>query len=33
MVKTLVADVRKIFPNTVVARDLDVIDVPFKKDK
>ncbi|MBZ5984830.1 MAG: ribonuclease Z [Leuconostoc gelidum] len=32
MVKTLITDVRRIFPNTTVARDFDVIDIPFKKE-
>jgi len=32
MVKTLITDVRRIFPNTTVARDLDIINIPFKKE-
>lgn len=32
LLKNLVSDVRHVFPNTIVARDLDVIDVPLKKE-
>lgn len=32
LVKNLIQDVRKVFPNTYVARDLDVIEIPFKKE-
>ena len=32
MVKALITDVRRIYPNTIVARDFDVIDIPFKKE-
>ncbi|CAK8054191.1 ribonuclease Z [Eupransor demetentiae] len=31
--KKMIQDVRKIFPNTYVARDFDVVDVPFQKEK
>ncbi|WP_220738919.1 ribonuclease Z [Leuconostoc miyukkimchii] len=31
MFKSLITDVRYIFPNTIIARDFDVIDIPFKK--
>ena len=32
LVKILISDVRRIFKNTIVARDLDLIDIPFKKE-
>ncbi|WEV54066.1 ribonuclease Z [Leuconostocaceae bacterium ESL0723] len=32
LLKKLIQDVRRIFPNTYVARDFDVVDIPFKKD-
>ncbi|MHA7982425.1 ribonuclease Z [Leuconostoc mesenteroides] len=32
MVKELIHDVRRNFANTYVARDFDIIDIPFKKD-
>jgi len=31
MVKSLISDVRRIFPNTMVARDLDIVDIPLRK--
>ncbi|CAH1854385.1 ribonuclease Z [Convivina intestini] len=32
LLKNLITDVRQIFPNTYVARDFDIVDIPFKKE-
>ncbi|GAP00103.1 ribonuclease Z [Fructobacillus ficulneus] len=32
LLKKFISDVKNLFPNTYVARDFDVVDVPFKKE-
>ncbi|MCK8627330.1 ribonuclease Z [Fructobacillus cardui] len=33
LLKKFISDVKHLFPNTYVARDFDVVDVPFKKEQ
>ncbi|GAP02725.1 ribonuclease Z [Fructobacillus pseudoficulneus] len=33
LLKRFITDVKNIFPNTYVARDFDIVDVPFKKEQ